>query len=76
MVTDYGPSSDLHTVFPSIDQDFANFSRQNFWEFLIPSTVVQNGPQMPPFVALADFSEKTNCLFWPRDVTQTFLNKV
>ena len=57
-VTDYGPLSDLQTVSPSVDQDLANFSRLNFWKFLIPSMVVQDGPSMQPLVAPANFSEK------------------
>ena len=55
---DYGPSSDLRIVDPRVNQDLANFFRLNFWEFHIPSTVVQDGPSMPTLVAHADFSGK------------------
>ena len=44
MVTDYRLSSDLRTVSPSVVQELTDFSRLKlFWEFQIPSTVVQDG---------------------------------
>ena len=54
---DYRSLYDLWTFGPSVDEDLAYFSRVNFWEFLIQSTVVQDGPSMPPLVAPADFSK-------------------
>ena len=61
---DYGPPSELRTV----DEDLANYSRVNFFELLIPLTVVHDGPSSVLRTVNAivgctcRFCEKTN--FW------------
>ena len=55
----------------SVDQDLANFSQVNFWEFMIPSRIMQDAPLMPLLVAPADFSKKTD--FWYIFVTGCYI---
>ena len=79
MVTDYGPSSDLRTINPSVVQDLTNFSGLKFVVFYDPITVVQDGSWFrlrsvnTTVGSIYRFLKKLFfCLFWLQGVTNLF----